>query len=80
MKRLPCAVFLMLYEKKTKHIFLPLFFKGSGLKEKQKYKPVSFYQFYVKEICLYCPLNTKLVSTLQQPLLGWMPKYFVNSI
>lgn len=80
MRRQPCAVFLMLYEKKSKHIFLPLLFKDSSLKKKQKYKTVFFYQFYVKEICLYCALNIKLVLTLQQPPLGWMPKYFVNSI
>lgn len=80
MKRQPCAVFLMLYAKKNKHLFLPLFFKESSLKKKQKYKTVSFYQFCVKEISLYCPLSIKLVLILQQPPLGWTFKYFVNSI
>lgn len=68
------------HEKKNKFIFLPLFFKDSSLKKKQKYKTVAFYQFCIKEISLYLYLNTKLVLTLQWPPLGWMPKYFVNSI
>lgn len=32
--RQPCTVFLMLHEKKNKHIFLPLLFKDSSLKKK----------------------------------------------